>query len=72
MSFQVLARVDCYKKTLNILDDLALCSDDNDNDNDMTFAGHIVYLWSWAIMRRIAGAAQIEQVCVYTNEGKNV
>ena len=31
------------QKTLNILDDLALCSDDN--DNDMTFVGDIVYLW---------------------------
>ena len=30
------------RKTFHILDDLALCSDNN--DNDMTFAGHIVYL----------------------------
>ena len=30
------------QKTLNILDDLASCSDDH--DSDMTFVGHIVYL----------------------------
>ena len=31
------------QKSFNIWDDLALCSDEN--DNDMTFVGQIVHLW---------------------------
>ena len=41
-----------FNKIFNILDDLVFCSDDN--DNDMTFVGHIVYLCPCSIICTLA------------------
>ena len=40
-------------KFLKILDDLSLCS--GDNDNNMIFVGHIVYLCPRSIICTLAG-----------------